>query len=274
VIDGHVGNQIFKETALRGRDTRDFVIFACGGAGPTHACGFAENVGIRQIYVFPFASVFCAFGSSILDVVHIYERSKHIIIQEAFSGQLLDDFHEFNDTVAELQEKALRDIRSEGFSEQDAFFVLDLEGRYGTQLYFSRFTSPLLYINSEEDIKQVVSSFNRSYGETYDPIGAYPEGGIEIETFILKAAVAMPKYSLKKKNGEASFDAAYKGTRKVCWDSMGYIDTPVYNFNLLGSGCRIEGPAVIEAADTTLVIPQSYTFSMDELGCGLMAKNA
>ncbi len=274
VIDGHMGNEIFKETALRGRDTRDFVIFACGGAGPTHACGFAENVGVRQIYVFPFASVFCAFGSSMMDVVHIYERSKHIILQEAFSGQLLDDFHEFNETVTELQKKVLRDIRSEGFSEQDAFFVLDLEARYGTQLYFSRFTSPVLYINNEDDIKKIVNSFNRAYGEAYDPIGAYPEGGIEIETFILKAVVAMPKYSLKKRILEASFDAAYKGTRKVCWDSMGYIDTPVYNFNLLGSGYQIKGPAVIEAADTTVVIPQSYTFSMDELRCGLITKNA
>jgi len=84
----------------------------------------------------------------------------------------------------------------------------------------------------------------------------------------------MPKYFQKKRILEASFDAAYKGTRKVCWDSTGYIDTPIYNFSLLSSGYQIKGPAVIEAVDTTIVIPQSYTFSMDELQCGIISKNA
>jgi len=274
VVDGNMGNEIFKETSLRGKDSKEFIIFACGGAGPSHACGFAEHVDVKQIYVFPFASVFGAYGVSTMDFVHIYERSKNIVLQEAFSGQLLDNFDDFNRTVTELKNKVLRDIRCEGLSEQEVFFVLDLEARYGTQLYFSRFTSPVLYIQNQDDIKKVVDSFNRAYEEAYDPIAAYPKGGIEIDTFILKAVVATPKLSFKKKfTIGASLDTAYKGTRKVCWDSTGYIDTPIYNFNFLSSENQLKGPAIIEAVDTTIVIPYGYTFSMDEYRCGLISKN-
>lgn len=273
IVDGHMGNEIFKETALKaGRDPREFVIFAYGGAGPTHACGFAEHVGVGKIYVFPFASVFCAFGSSTMDVVHMYERSKHVIVQEAFSGRLLENLEEFNEVVDQLQEEALKDIRSEGLPPQRVTFLLELEARYGTQLYFTRFSSPVLTLRSREDVALLVESFNRAYGETYDPIGAYPEGGVEIETFILKAVASMPKNRMTRYEKKGRPEEAFTGIRKVCWDERGYIDTHIFDLTRLGSGQAIAGPAVIEAPDTTIVVPGAYTFSLDEYGCGIITK--
>src|SRR5487761_191259 len=77
IVDAHMGAVIHKETVLKGYDPRDFVIFAAGGAGPLHACGYAEAAGMTQVVTFPFAPVFCAYGSSTMDVLHVYERSAH-----------------------------------------------------------------------------------------------------------------------------------------------------------------------------------------------------
>ena len=51
------------------------MIFAAGGAA-VHCCGYAEAAGMSKIVVFPFSSAFCAYGSSTMDVVHVYERSR------------------------------------------------------------------------------------------------------------------------------------------------------------------------------------------------------
>src|SRR5699024_4953811 len=56
IVDASMGAVIHKETVLKGYDPRDFVIFCAGGAGPVHACGFAESGGMRKVVIFPFAS--------------------------------------------------------------------------------------------------------------------------------------------------------------------------------------------------------------------------
>ena len=38
LIDGVMGQEIYRQTALKGHDPRDFTMLAFGGAGPVHAC--------------------------------------------------------------------------------------------------------------------------------------------------------------------------------------------------------------------------------------------
>ncbi|HZE04150.1 MAG TPA: hydantoinase/oxoprolinase family protein, partial [Solirubrobacteraceae bacterium] len=109
VIDARMGAEIYKETVLKGYDPRDFVIFAAGGAGPVHCCGYAEAAGMRKIVVFPFSSAFCAYGSSTMDVVHVYERSRRFSLLTAVGGNWLEDYQGFNSIVDALRELARRD---------------------------------------------------------------------------------------------------------------------------------------------------------------------
>ncbi len=46
----------------RGRDPRGFALIAYGGAGPIHATGLAEELGVRTVVVPPLAGVFSAMG--------------------------------------------------------------------------------------------------------------------------------------------------------------------------------------------------------------------
>jgi len=61
-------------TLQRGLDPREFVIFSYGGAGPTHACEYARELGIGRIVV-PLGSIsaaWSAFGTLCADVLHVY----------------------------------------------------------------------------------------------------------------------------------------------------------------------------------------------------------
>ena len=69
IVDRNMNSAIKREIHLRGYHPEDFVLFAFGGAGPTHVSGFLGD--LAGAVIFPTAPVFCALGSSIMDIVHV-----------------------------------------------------------------------------------------------------------------------------------------------------------------------------------------------------------
>ena len=95
LIDGLMGQEIYRQTALKGYDPRDFTMFAFGGAGPVHACDVAEHADVGSIMTFPQGSEFNAFGVGTMAVLQTYERTRMV---ELFDGDdFTDDLETFND---------------------------------------------------------------------------------------------------------------------------------------------------------------------------------
>lgn len=273
VIDAKMGNEIFKETVLKGHDPKDFVLFAYGGAGPTHCCGYEAYLGVSRIMTFPFASVFCALGGATMDIMHLYERSKRLAIYDPATKSYLKDFDEFNQMVRDLQEIALKDMEAEGFAKERVSFVLELDMRYGTQAHLTRVMSPRLFLKDEQDVKAIFDSFGAEYVKRYSEISAYPEGGVEIENICLRAVVSIAKPELPtSKSKGPSPRKALKGKRDVCWDESGFRPTDIYEHKLLESGNVVEGPAVVESTDTTYLIPEGRRYRIDKYLNGIIDK--
>jgi N-methylhydantoinase A/oxoprolinase/acetone carboxylase beta subunit len=78
-----------------------------------------------------------------------------------------------------------------------------------------------------------------------------------------------PFAKLGEGNGPAGGSvSAQRETRQVYWPGSGYADTAIYDAAALPPGAPVKGPAVIEAGDTTHVIPRSWTYRVDEYGNG------
>jgi N-methylhydantoinase A/acetophenone carboxylase len=99
-----------------------------------------------------------------------------------------------------------------------------------------------------------------------------PDGGIFLDTFVLKAIVPTVKSTLPKLPMEGpSPAAAGKGSRPVYWPAKGdFLSTPIYSFEQLRPGNMLAGPAVVEGEYTTLVVPEPMRFSIDEHGLGIL----
>jgi N-methylhydantoinase A/acetophenone carboxylase len=99
-----------------------------------------------------------------------------------------------------------------------------------------------------------------------------PEGGVFIESFILKAIVPTRKIELPRLRLEGKDPTgARKEDRPVFWpDVQSYVPTSIFNYEALRPGNAISGPAVVEGEYTTLVVPSSMTFSIDERGLGIL----
>jgi N-methylhydantoinase A/acetophenone carboxylase len=266
VTDANMANIIFRETALRGYDPKDFVAFTAGGAGPTHCCGYSFLADINKIVAFPFSPVFCACGSATMDIVHFYEQSKRIVLLSPDTKKPLTDFVEFNETVKGLQQKAIVDIIGEGFTPEEAIFTLELDMKFGGQVHVLRISSPRLILTKEEDVEAIYEQFSREYSEVYGDVAMYPEGGVEINNFVLHVTLPQPKVQFPS-YPDAGRDAkkATKGKREAFWEAYeGFRMTPVYDQRLLKCGNEIEGPAIVEAESTTLVLPPEAKLSLDK----------
>jgi N-methylhydantoinase A/acetophenone carboxylase len=270
IVNGNMASAIMKEVHLRGYSPEDFILFVGGGAGATHAEGFQGD--IRKAVTFPFSPVFCAYGSSTMDIMHVYETSKKLTLMTPGSQQLTQDYVTFNSTVENMLEQAGKDLLGDGLDPEKAAYVLELDMLYGGQFHVKRALSPRMSLHSHEDVRAICDAFNKEFSESFSPFVVNPEGGIFVESFILKAIVGTPKVHLTKMPLEKSNpSAARKGERPVYWpEARDFRPTPIFNQESLRPGNMVQGPAVIEGEYTTIVVPPAMCFSIDTHGLGIL----
>jgi N-methylhydantoinase A/acetophenone carboxylase len=270
IVNGNMASAIMKEVHLRGYSPEDFILFVGGGAGATHAEGFKGD--IQKAVTFPFSPVFCAYGSSTMDIMHVYETSKKLTLMTPGSQQLSQDYATFNSTVESLLEQAQKDLLGDGLDPLKAAFVLELDMLYGGQFHVKRALSPRMSLHSREDVRAICDAFNKEFSEAFSPFVVNPEGGIFVESFILKAIVATPKVRLPKMPlGKNDPSSARKGERPAYWpQTRDFCMTPTFTQESLRPGNVVEGPAIIEGEYTTIVVPPAMLFSIDEQGLGIL----
>ena len=109
---GIVADLVASALEKAGLDAASVTLFAYGGNGALFAAPVAERLGIPDARVFGLGPVLSAFGSSVADVVHVYERS-------VAAGESADTAEEA------LRATAARDLEAEGFDPGEA--TLDVE---------------------------------------------------------------------------------------------------------------------------------------------------
>lgn len=276
LVDARMGQEVFNEVALKGHDPRDFVLFACGGAGATHACGFAPYLQVKKVVVSPYSPVFGAFGASTVKIQQVWEKSRTMKIFQWATQSYYEDVDAFNNLVNELKDLAVRDLKLEGFREDKIHFRLELEMRYGMQYNLTKVASPHLNVMSPADFKDICDRFTEQYSAIYSPEATFPRGGINVECFFLTAFVDTPPYQAATRDSgtRTPGDAARLEGREAYWsEAGGFTETPVFDFDALLPGNVIDGPALIEARDTTYVLEPEWRFTMDGYGNGILERD-
>ncbi len=267
LIDAKMASAIRKEVTLRGYRPSEFVVFAIGGAGPTHVAGFMGE--IPRAVIFPFSPVFCAYGSSIMDVVHLYEQSQRMMLIEPVSQRPSIDFAAFNGVVSGLVEQARKEVQSEGLPWDDAVLSLELDMLYGGQINSKRTSTPGLKLESEDDVWRFYRQFEQEFSEAFSPLVVNLAGGVYIDTFVLRVTVAGKRVELPVKAlSEADASAAKSGSRPAYFGE--WLETPVYVLDRLQPGNRVSGPTIVESDYTTGVIPPGRRLTIEEHGLGVI----
>ncbi|GAC1633175.1 MAG: hypothetical protein NVS4B11_34370 [Ktedonobacteraceae bacterium] len=271
IVDENMASAIRKEVVLRGYQPEEFVLFAFGGGGPTYAAGYHGD--IPQTVIFPYSPVFCAFGSSIMDIVHVYESSRRMTFIEPFTGKAVVDRDAFNTVVRNLKEQAEKELLAAGLDPQDALYTLELDMLYGGLIHSKRTATPGLFLQNEEDVWAFYKQFEQEFSESFSPLVVNLPGGVYVDTFVLKAIVPSHKVEMVARQLQGPDpSAAQKGSRSAYWPAnKAWSDTAVYDQERLQPGNHIPGPAIIESEYTTIVIPPDMSYQVDANGLGIMS---
>ncbi|HJT60980.1 MAG TPA: hydantoinase/oxoprolinase family protein [Burkholderiales bacterium] len=262
IVELQMADVIRKVTVEKGYDPRDFVLFAFGGAGPAHAGVFARELGVRKI-VIPqrkAASTWCAFGAAAADVLHIFEHSE-IMVMPVPAKRV-------NDRLDQLARKASALMKSENIAAGRQRFEFSLDVRHKGQINEVEILLPWerLAGGYEPALRKLfVEKYEKLYGRGSALAGAQ----LEIVVCRLRARALTPRPKLvSKKSGKRAIPrGAKRTTRSIYWpDLKKYRATPVFDGENLLIGNQVKGPAIVETADTTVVVHPGRTLRLDPLG--------
>ncbi len=226
-------------TVERGYDPRDFTMFVFGGAGGLHGIELAEDLNVRSVLIPQHAGVFSALGLLLSD--YRVDRVKSLLK----SAEDVDE-EEIERIYDGLIESAVRDVAIEN---ADLKVVRQVDMRYKGQAY--EITVPWLGVEGS------VNAFHEKHEALY---GFRSDDAVEIVNLRVTVIGVVPKPEIK---AEEMKEHSPKPDcyRDVYFDT--WMRTPIYKRKKLKAGARIDGPAVIEDYDTTIVIPPDYTAFVD-----------
>jgi N-methylhydantoinase A/oxoprolinase/acetone carboxylase beta subunit len=175
------------------------------------------------------------------------------------------DMNTFNQYFEDLDTKVSADLERDGVQKEDQIIRYFLDMKYGLQIHVVRIEIVRKkYAVNEADL--IASQFDKAYEDLYGKGAAYSAAGRIITTFIVSGQAEPPKIILEKHvPQEADASKALKGQRKAFFSKYnGYISTNLYDYDKLQAGNIVEGPAIIEATDTTIVIQPDQKGYVDE----------
>jgi acetone carboxylase beta subunit len=242
------------------------VLLAFGGAGPTHAAGYTKNTKYKEVIITPFASVFCAFGGATADYSRQYLRATRVFIPYMADEETKKRHAQtLSDLWADLEEVAKEEMAAAGFNLKEVEFEHLAFTRYGGQLDEIVFRSPHARLKDAQALDDFVDAFEKEYSSVFTATGKYPQAGYLTQHVGLVAKVAKPKPVIAVKAKAKSDNPGFKGTRTAVFDRKP-MDTAIYEMAQLSPGQKVQGPAIIEHIDTTVVVPPESRVDVDQYG--------
>ena len=238
----------------RGVDYRGLPLLAFGGAGPVHACEVGSLLMSRAVIFPPQASVLSAFGTLVTPV-------RLDLVRSALS--LLDgvDWTRATRLIDDMEREGRAALQGAGVASPD------IRISFGADLrYFGQQNEVSIELAADprksRDPAPIRAEFERAYFAQY---GFNPDH-VAVEVVNWRLTAHGPSVERSASGQTATTPGAAQGSREVTlWDHARQV--PVYARRSLASGQSLDGPALIEERETTIVIPPGWRALIDRSAC-------
>ena len=257
LANNNMVNAIKLISVNRGHDPRDFTLIAFGGGGGMHACALAKELGIKKVVIPNLSGVFSAWGMLLSDLRRDYLQTKIVELSAP------DTVEKLNQTFSALEEAAYQEYETENIPRSRVRFIRYGRLRYQNQEHSTEIELPGGTIAAQQ-LDDILENFHTTYEKEY----TYRlEAPVEIVTYHLIAIAEIDKLKpVKLPASDNKVEDAVKGQREVDYLEAGVHTAALYNGDLLAPGMSFVGPAIIEEAETTVVIPPAMQCQVDEYG--------
>jgi len=254
----NMANAVREVSVGKGHDPREFLFLAYGGTLPLFASQIAERLGIETIVIPQNSSVFCALGLLSADYVL---RNDQGVGWDLSKPEGVDRVNEIADRMVE---DAIQQMETEGFTRDQIDVQRTADIRFHGQAYELTVAMPARQLKAE-DAEEIFDNFLAMYERTYGEGTAWKG----VPASLINYSVTVTGQQDRPDFGKASADPAStdltRDTRRVFLPTeRRWEDVPIIDDESMTVGSRVEGPAIIDAVDTTIYVPPGTTAERDE----------
>jgi len=239
----------------RGRDPRDFALFAFGGNGPLFAAAMASALGIGRVVVPPSAGLFSSFGLLYADLEHHYSRT----LRRLLRGANLAEIGAAWDTLAR---EAQAELAAEGFIGPRARVKRSAALHYKGQTYELVVPVPDGPID-DGTVAALETAFGEEHERTYGH-RAGPDEPVELISIQVVGLGLRDRGMPERIRSDRAEPPPPPPRPAWLGAAYGWVKTPVLRRSDLGSGRT--GPLIVEEYDATCLVPPSARAGLDEAG--------
>jgi N-methylhydantoinase A len=243
--------------AEKGGNPNVVTVAAFGGAGPVHAYGLAKKLGAPKLIVPPNAGVGSALGFFTAPRAFDLVRSHKVALAEA-------DFSEIEEIFKELEIEGARTLQKSGEAD-DIRYERSVDMRFVGQGSETNVPVPEADVTSLSP-DTVRGRFDEIYKKLYGR--TYPDSPVEFINFKMRAK--LPERLLKlprMEKGSGTLEHAIKGQREAYSGIVKeFIPHTVYDRYRLFPEAIFQGPAIIEERESTVIVGEDASVSVDEYG--------
>ncbi len=239
----------------RGHDPRRFAYMPFGGGGALHVCAMMREVGVATGIVPRYPGVTSALGCVIADMRHDAVQTLNRTLDDL-------DIADLRQRLAELSASCQQRLDSSGVRFDAVREVVALDMLYAGQTH----TLPVVLPDASAE-PLTLASIRRAFEASYTAAFGRVLTGIGVRVMNLRYARigVRPKFDLAVLAPQGEGDRTPLGTQRVFhqgqwWDAVRYarLTLPV--------GARVEGPAILEQADTTVWLEPGFHAEVDAFG--------
>ena len=256
VVNANMADQIRLGSVKRGHDPRKFALVAFGGAGPVHGGPLAADIGIPTMIVPENPGVLSALGLLVAPVEHEHMRT--------FVARTPDiDVANMRDVLATLDAQGLAAMETEGVARDRISTRHAADMRYVGQSYELEVDVPDTTDASTPD------ELARRFHDAHERVYAHAQRGNAVETVNLRVVHSFrpaPPSPAGDRAGRADGNEARETRRTVFAEHPDGVDAAVFDRSDLAPGTVIDGPAIVEQPDTTIVVYPGHRCSVGDDG--------
>lgn len=238
----------------RGHSPADFVLFVYGGAGALHAADVARDLGMHRVIVPPSPGILCAEGAMNAMLTTEYVTT---ILSPLDVGGLCN----LRAAEKELDARVRGWFEAEGVPAAQQRKSWSIGARYFGQNY--EITLPLdtgrndaQIVDSLRDAFHVAHETNYGFASKSEPV--------QIVNIAVKAIGQLDRPDLPQLETEGAAEPDHY--RQTLFGPGSRHKTPIFARDKLVAGQKVDGPAIIEQMDTTVLVFPGDVCAVDRWG--------
>jgi 5-oxoprolinase (ATP-hydrolysing) len=242
----NMANAIKKISVQRGYDVTEYTLNCFGGAGGQHACLVADALGMKRVFLHPFAGVLSAYGMGLADIRSLRESQLEMALDEEAVAAV-------REVGARLRDETVTEVEKQGIAGENITILTKVHIRYeGTdsslQIDFGR-------------LEEMITAFENSHLQRF--------GFIARERGLIAEALSVEAVGSTESSASGSYTDETEGSEPVVHDQIQMVSSdtsvqaPLFKRDQLRPGQKVTGPAMIVEQTGTVIVEDGWVGEID-----------